>query len=93
LRHLFPRQRSQEQHEEEQTGCVTEQDEKVDEEIGGRQWDGEIAVMIGRVREKKRNAGSPEGMRVLRGVLGCMQDELALGAAVGAGNESCNSLP
>jgi hypothetical protein len=99
LRHLIPRQKSQEYHEEEQTGCVMEQDEKADEEIGGRQRDGESAEMTGWVRvrwvveEKKRNAGSPEGMRVLKGVLGCMQDELGLDAAMGAGNESCNSLP
>ena len=99
LRHLIPRQKSQGYHEEEQTGCVMGQDEEVDEEIGGRQRDEESAETIGPVRvrmrvwEKKRNAGSPEGMRVLMGVLGCMQDELELGAAMGAGNESCNSLP
>jgi len=93
LRHLIPRQKSQEYHEEEQIDCVMEQDVEADEEIGGRQRDGKSAVMIGRVREKKRNAGSLEGMRASRGVLGCMRDELELGAAMGAGNESCNSRP
>jgi hypothetical protein len=92
LRHLIPRQKSQEYHGEGQIGCVMEQDVGVDEEIEGKQWDGKSAVKIG-LGEKKRNAGSLEGMRVLRGVLGCMQDELGLGAAMGAGNGSCSSRP
>jgi len=66
---------------------------KVDEDIEGRPRDAKSAVMIVRVGEKKRSAGSLEGMRVLRVVLGCMRGELALGAATGAGNESCNSWP
>jgi hypothetical protein len=64
-----------------------------DEDIEGRPRDEKSAVTIVSVWEKRRNAGSLEGMRVLRGVLGCMQDGLALDAAAGAGNENCNSWP
>lgn len=64
-----------------------------DEDIEGRPRDEKSAVMIVSVWEKRRNAGSPEGMRVLRVVRGCMQDGLALGAAAGAGNANCNSWP
>jgi hypothetical protein len=69
-RRLFPKQRSQEHHGEEQIDCAVEQDEKVDEETGDRQMDGKTAVMVVSVREKKRNAGSLEGMQASRGVLG-----------------------
>jgi hypothetical protein len=41
-----------------------EQDEKADEETGGRQRVGKSVVVVGSVREKKRNVGSLEGMRV-----------------------------
>lgn len=64
-----------------------------DEDIEGRPRDEKSAVMIVSVWEKRRNAGSLEGMRVLRGVPGCMRDGLALDAAAGAGNENCNSWP
>ena len=70
LRHLFPKQKSQERHGKDQTDCAMEQDEKVDEETGGRQMDGKTAVKVVPVREKKRNAGSLEGMRVSMGVPG-----------------------
>jgi hypothetical protein len=68
-------------------------DVAADEDIGDRPRDEKSAVMIVSVWEKRHNAGSPEGMRVLREVLGCMQGGLALGAAAGAGNENCNSWP
>ncbi len=68
-------------------------DVEADENIEGRQRDAKSAVMIVSVGEKTRNAGSLGEMRVLKGVLGCMQGGLALGAATGAGNESCDSRP
>ena len=70
LRRLFPKQKGQEHHGEEQTDFAVEQDEKVDEETEGRQMDGKTAVEVVWVREKKRNAGSLGGMQVLRGVPG-----------------------
>lgn len=70
LRHLFPKKKSQGHHEEDQIDCAMEQDEKVDEDTGGTQMDGKTAVLVVLVRERKRNAGSLEGMQESRGVLG-----------------------
>jgi len=64
-----------------------------DEDIEDMPRGEKSAVMIVLVWEKRRSAGSLEGMRVSREVLGCMQDGLGLGAAAGAGNENCNSWP
>ena len=91
LRRLVPTQKNQGYHEEEPAGCVMGKDVGADEDIGGRPRAEKSAVMIVSVWEKRRNAGSLEEMRALREVLGCMQDGLALGAATGAGNASCNS--
>jgi hypothetical protein len=91
LRHLVPRQKSLGYHGEEQVGCVMGKDVAADEDIVGRPRDEKSAVMIVSVWEKRRNAGSLEEMQALRVVLGCMQDELGLGAAAGAANENCNS--
>jgi hypothetical protein len=93
LRRLVPRQKSQGYHGEERADCVMGKDVAADEDIEGKPRDEKSAVMIVSVWEKRRNAGSLEGMRVLRGVLGCMQDGLALGAAAGAANENCSSWP
>jgi len=68
-------------------------DVAADEDIEGRPRGEKSAVMIVSVWERRRNAGSLEEMQALRGVLGCMQDGLAPGAAAGAGNENCNSWP
>lgn len=68
-------------------------DVAADEDIGDRPRDEKSAVMIVSEWEKRHNAGSLEGMRVLREVLGCMQGGLAPGAAAGAGNGNCNSWP